>query len=194
MTLDETCLTWLMAEGVDAREDDLAQTYGFKHRLNESRALTRCRLEPPEPPERLSWHVEFYAAEEAVLEVPLARLFEPRGEDCTGAVARIVLNATFYLLPIHQRSGFARALYEAEEALYRRWGVREVHIEALRSGPLVWIKKFGYQPRDPEPLLIGYPSWARSRAGMPTYITRVEDLPDAYLAQLDHVSLYKVIR
>lgn len=193
MTLDETCVAWLMAEGVDAREDDLAQTYGFEHRLNERRALTRCRLEPPEPPERLSWHVEFYAAEEAVLEGPLARRLQPRGRDHQGTVARIVTNATFYLLPKHQRKGFAHAVYQAEATLYRRWGVREIHLQAQRDGLSVWIKKFGFLPVDPGPVFAGYSAWARRKRLAPQPPDHIHDLPDEYLQTRQQLDLYKVI-
>ena len=35
LQLDDACLAWLTTEGVDARGDDLAQTYAFVHGLNQ---------------------------------------------------------------------------------------------------------------------------------------------------------------
>lgn len=140
------------------------------------------------------WHVEFYEAREApIFEVPLARRLLSRGTAHTGAMTRVVFNATFYLLPAYQRSGFARALYDAEATLYRRWGVCEIQLQAQRDGLSVWIKKFGFQPMDPGHVFAAYPSWARRNQLDPEPPSRIQDLPDAYLQTRDQLDLYKVL-
>jgi GNAT superfamily N-acetyltransferase len=72
--------------------------------------------------------------------------------------ARWQVQSAFEVRPQFRRRGFARALYAAEEALYRRWGVREVHLLATDDGPVVWMR-FGFRFRDPELVQRSFREW-----------------------------------
>lgn len=194
--MPDDVVAWLR-ETIGATESssaDLESTYAFVHVLNARREL--MRLVPPTVKGQLLWWIQFFDPDSTpVVEPPLARAVlraqlrsDPTKSD---VVAR---NLAFFIRPEFRRRGFGRAVYEAERTLYSRWCVREIHIDAHDQGPAVWIKRFGFQPEDPDELLADYEQWAR-RARAPTRFppSTVAALPDEFLNGKPHLRLYKVL-
>ncbi len=152
------------------------------------------------------WAIEFYDGnDDATLEKPLARsvhsLIPLLSAASEGPVA---YNENFYVRPEHRKKKLGTALYAAERALYLRWGVREIHIDARDDGLVVWIK-FGFLPQEPEALQEKYGEWARrvtarlraeGSATSPPKLDPPEDpraYPEAFLREQQGVMLYKVV-
>src|SRR5262245_41975033 len=129
-------------------DDDFQRTYAFTHPMN---AAQRLRSNHPLPgPDGVQWQIELFDA----TGTPLCDGWLARNAYCShplvasrgrGAVAR---NARFVLSPTFRRRGVATALYASEETLYRRWGIREIHITAQQDGPVVWVRGFGFRLAD----------------------------------------------
>jgi GNAT superfamily N-acetyltransferase len=126
MLLDAETLAWLR-EHVPGpvAERDLADAYGFRHPLNARQELADAEL----PGWAFAWAIWLYGPHEGpVLLYPLERRIHPdiflHSDESTGLV---VQNEVFIVLAEFRRQGLATAVYAAEEALYRRWGVREIH-------------------------------------------------------------------
>lgn len=193
--LGEAILSWLHAK-LDGRgqEDDLERTYAFSHELNADQILKKCTNLPTY--EDLLWWVGFLCRDKAeVLDAPLARRLFPNQRlwSMPGAAGPVALNGHICVRSEFKRRGFARAIYQAERELYLRWGVREVQIRALGDGPSVWVRHFGFLPKEPELLENRYSEWAarngRSREPPPT----AADYPEAFLSTHQGLMLYKVV-
>jgi hypothetical protein len=180
----------------DVVEDDLERTYAFRHPMNCSRTLEKLEIERRGPDHCALWWIDFFdARREKVLETPLARkvfgslrlVSEPR---VVGAVA---YNANFTLRENYRGQRFARVVYANEHDLYCRWGVREIHMTAVQDGRWVWMKYFGFLPREPELLAEKYKGWASRRHPTPGPPTSPSDYPSDFLSSLGSLMLYKVL-
>jgi GNAT superfamily N-acetyltransferase len=174
-------------------DDDLELTYAFVHELNGRREMRRILPLANRP--GIRWEIFFFSPEEQpLLDGWLARFITnslplERGK---GERGLLVHNAWIELLPQYRLRGFARALYASEERLYRRWGVREVHIHAQKDGPVVWVKHFDFDVADREQLAADWRSWA-SRHGHPATMPDLAMLPREFLSRYDDLHLIKVL-
>lgn len=171
LRLTDGSVEWLrgaLTGPVDAL--DLDATYSFDHELNGSRSLARQMHSERD----LVWQLLVYEpggdclfcpeggplARKIVAAAPLYGGSRPS----TGPVA---FNAAFFLKREFRRRGFGTAVYAHEGDLYRRWGIREVQINATQDGPVVWLKR-GFLPKEPGSLKTLYPSWAARNGYDPT--------------------------
>jgi hypothetical protein len=180
----------------DAADDDLERTYEFPHALNGKRTLKKEQV-CPTTQSFLLWWIEFFTSErQSVLEYPLSRKYYPDHPLASraGARANIAFNAVLRVADQFKGNGFARAVYGVEEQLYRKWKVAEVQLNAIDDGCVVWIKKFGFEPKDPEVLKEDFPGWARMNKLDPTVPERAADYPDSFLRSRQQLHVYKVIR
>jgi GNAT superfamily N-acetyltransferase len=181
-----------------ARHDDLSSAYAFPHALNKSGALKKGILEGNRP-SRFRWWVLLRDGDGRCLfegETPLARRVGQAMSLASGAVssgsgaATIAFNDQLKIEPTLRGKGLARAIYDAEEALYRRWGVREIQIPmAQDDGLVVWIKKFGFLPQDPRTLAADYNDWPGSRSAGP--VSTPAGYPEQFLRTQGTLALYK---
>lgn len=180
----------------DATVDDLAQTYSFPHALNAQRSLKKEQV-CPVTQAFLLWWIEFLTAEKVpVLDYPLARkiyLDHPLASR-EGERANVAFNAVFRVATAFKEQKFARALYAVEEHLYKKWNVAEIQLNAIDDGCVVWIKKFGFKPKDPEVLAEDFPGWARMNNVDPTVPQRADEYPETFLRSRQQLHVYKVIR
>ncbi|HEX4385559.1 MAG TPA: hypothetical protein VH083_21510 [Myxococcales bacterium] len=180
---------------------DLDETYTFEHACNEARDLVSQQLKNA----YFQWLVQFAdRSSNWSLSQPLSRSVHPA---CplwgSGGSGTVVYNHAFYPIPACQKCGFATALYANEARLYARWGVREIQMIANDSGPVVWVKRFGFLPKDPFALQEAYSTWARkwrqtvdSEDMSPPSLTPpafVMDYPEAFLKTMRGLFLYKVV-
>src|SRR5262249_13664763 len=107
----------------------------------------------------------------------------------------VAVNSTLMLEDGFKRRGFARAVYAAEEALYRRWGVREIHISAIDDGRGVWMRHFGFRPipTEEDALRRVYLRWASLRRRSLEAPDNILELPDEFFLSLHELSLFKVL-
>lgn len=194
LVLDGSILAWLHGLCPSAQPDDLDVTYNLSHPLNHSRtgAVSVQRAS------RLFWKVEFFeAGGRPVLDGWLARNLLPSfplvSMPGTGVVVR---NERLHVLLTYRGQGFASAVYDSEDRLYRRWGVREIHLTAEKDGPVVWVKKRGFVPQDIELVRADWRRWCR-RTGHPLeFPDDVSQLPEEFLLSCysaGHLELYKVL-
>ena len=183
---------WLQELPGTVANDDLEKCYGFEHALNADRKLLRETIND----RSFMWHLEILDATGArVLEYPLAREVV-REEQLRSArsVGPVVYNRLIEVLVANPRQGLASRMYEAEGELYRRWGLREIHMTAVHDGLWVWTRKeFGFQPANAGALAAEHPGWARLR-GQPIQPPEdVVDYPEEFLRSRNQLDLYKVI-
>ena len=194
MILSAQAVTWLHAtlEAPSPASNDLEKTYDFSHALN---ARRECKELTQQPQQSLVWAIRFFdqndepilygeLKREVFAEFPLTS--EP------GSRAAIAQNKLFWLADSFKKQGFARAIYEREMALYRSWGIREIHLTAVDDGLVVWIKRFGFLPVKPDLLEEDYEGWARTWQRDPTPVPPC-NLPDDFLKSRDKLDLYKVL-
>lgn len=91
-----------------------------------------------------------------------------------------------------QHQLFATALYAAEEALYRRWGIREIQIHAAWDGRVVW-PRMGFLPKEPEAMLIAMEEWQLREGWRGPLPSAFNHYPAEFLLSLDYILLYKVL-
>lgn len=197
MHLSGESIEWLRRRcNADAAQDDLERTYAFPHALNARRTLKRDQV-CPKTEAIYYWWVEFQSPNnENVLAYPLSRKLYPDHQLASraGATANVAVNAVFRVVDQFKRQDFARGVYRAEADLYKKWKVAEIQLNAIDDGCVVWIKKFGFEPKDPEVLEEDYPTWARMNNLEPTVPARAADYPDAFLRSRQELHVYKVIR
>jgi hypothetical protein len=144
------------------------------------------------------WEVHFFAKDgTAVLEVELSRVLRAHEPlESSPENGRVVDNIIVWLRKEFKRQGFSRALYESEEILYRRWGVKEIHLQAVDDGRFVWIKHFGFQPVPNIARLLPaqYEAWSTEKGRAAVAIGSVVDYPDEFLASLGRLDLVKVLQ
>lgn len=176
-------------------DDDLATTYDFAHAFNAHRELAKQQTSSVGD-ENLLWQIEFFDANGAKpLEAPLARrIFAAVKLYSVRAKGVVALNAHLALRAGNEKQGFGRVIYAREDELYRRWGVREIHLKALGDGPIVWIKKFNFVPQRPQFLAEEYRAWAPRNGYSATPPTDPINYPDAFLSHHEGLMLYKVLR
>lgn len=195
--LAASSVEWLARRcGASAHENDLDVTYSVPHKLNGSRKLTREEICASDA-SYFRWWIEISTPEGVrVLDAPLARMVYASHElsSAPGRSDHVAYNASFYIAEEFQRLGLASSIYPAEEALYRRWNVAEIQLHALGDGCVVWIKKFGFQIKDPEVLETDYPGWARINRVSPIPPEQAKDYPDAFLRSRQELHAYKVLR
>ena len=172
---------------------DLAAAYGFPHPLNHARRL-RCSVLPP-PIAKLSWLAQFKdTTDQPVLQHDLERTVRASAPLWSAnRSGPVVMNLRFAVRELFRSQGFASAVYSAEENLFRYWGIAEVQLIASGLGPRIWVKRFGFQPRDLARLRRRYTTWAeRSRVGSP-FPENLRELPDAFLDEQQRLELFKTI-
>jgi hypothetical protein len=196
MVLSSTNVQWLrQLPGASVAENDLVDTYGFPHPLNHTRVLLRQLVMGAGDDEHLLWWLDIHDENrERVLEAPLARKihrsFPLRSIRANGPVA---YNALFKIKASFRDRDLAKHLYAAEGVLYKKWGVKEIHIVAHDDGLVVWIKKFGFLPRRPGALATVYANWAHRSGVPPVPPARPADYPESFLRSLNSLELYKVV-
>jgi hypothetical protein len=101
---------------------------------------------------------------------------------------RLVVRATF------RRQGLATGVYLSEDTMYRKWGVREVHLTATEDGPIVWLRQ-GFRFRDEAAVLRSYAAWANRQRPPKPAVSNPAELPEAFLRHLGYgtVELVKVL-
>jgi hypothetical protein len=198
MLLEAHVVTWLR-EGLRGPVDerDLDRTYAFEHPLNAQREIARQSIQrPPGAPESFLWHVRFYVSVgQEVLNGPLARKLYPRAAlwSDPGTRGVVAYNARLVLREELRGRGFARSVYTSEHDPYSRWGVREIQTRAEDQGPLVWVKAFGFQPKQPELLAEQYRAWAIRNARPAEPPSDPRQYPAPFLSTCHGLMLYKVL-
>ena len=196
MLLTAEICQWLNENlGVAATETALQEAYSFGHPLNVTRQLVQLETNV-DAPISIFWKVAFFDGSG----VPLlngqnlqrrvfagAALFANEGR---GVVAQ---NLTLFLRNGIKRQKFATALYQSEEALFRAWGVREIHVFPSDDGMTVWMKSFKFQPKHPDLLGLRYSAWARHRNIPQDPPQDPADYPVDFLSEHGQVDLYKVL-
>ena len=196
MVLSSTNVQWLrQIPGASVAAHDLSDTYGISHPLNDSRELSKQIVERSGDEEWLLWGLKIYDANrEQVLEAPLVRkVYRSRPLRSVRSNGPVAYNALFKIKARFKGQGLAKHLYAAEGELYKKWGVKEIHIVAHEDGLVVWIKKFGFLPRRPGALATMYASWAQRRNIAQSPPISPADYPESFLQSLDSLELYKVI-
>lgn len=197
VALSEKNLQWLQELPGSVAASDLDETYGFPHPLNQSRELAKeLPTSNGSSGDHLLWWIKFYGPErQEILESPLARkLYKNSRLSSSRENGPIAHNALLLIEQPFRRQGFAKRVYAAEAQLYKKWGVKEIHIDARDEGLIVWVKKFGFLPRLPEALATQYDDWASKRphaARQPPSLAA--DYPPEFLRSLNSLELYKVI-
>lgn len=197
IVLSAASVAWLQQLPGVVTANDLDETYRFEHHLNQSRELVKESLAVGRDDENLLWWMKICAASgEEVLDAPLARkVFKDFPLRAGRERGPVVYNALFQVKPAFKRQGLANRLYKAEGILYKKWGVREIHIDAREDGLVVWIKCFGFLPRSPSVLPADYPGWARQRKGVaPDPPAHPSDYPEEFLRSRSSLELFKVIQ
>lgn len=188
---------WLQQLPGMVAANDLDVAYSFTHPLNQSRELARESLTTGVGDEHLLWWMKIYAADrEEVFDAPLARkVYKNMPLQSVRENGPIVYNALFQVKQSFKRQGFATKVYAAEAILYKKWGVREIHMNARDEGLVVWVKSFGFLPLSPPSLATEYVRWARQRRGFALEPpTRIADYPSEFLRSRESLELFKVIQ
>jgi len=195
VVLSATNLRWLEQLPGSVAADDLDVTYSFPHELNHSRELAKQILQGSGDDENLLWHIQIYNADgEKVLKAPLSRkIYASTPLRAVRENGPVVYNALFLVNERFKRQGLAKRVYTAEGRLYKKWRLREVHLNAREDGLVVWVKSFGFLPRLPAVLATEYEDWAQRRRMDPTPPSRPADYPEEFLRSRDTLDLYKVI-
>lgn len=195
MVLSATNIQWLKKLPGMVAEDDLEVAYRFVHPLNRSRELVKETLAGAGDDEHLLWWIKIYNADqEQVLDAPLARkIHTSKPLRSVRENGPVVYNALFKIRDSFKHQGLAKSLYAAEGLLYKKWGVREIHMNARDDGLVVWVKNFGFLPRLPRVLATEYAEWARRRGISPSPPERAADYPAEFLRARDTLELFKVI-
>lgn len=195
--LSVASLQWLQQLPGAVAANDLDVAYSFAHPLNQSRELARESLTADVDDEHLLWWMKVYAADrEEIFDAPLARkVYRNAPLRSVRENGPVVYNALFQVRQSFRRQGFATSLYTAEGALYKKWGVREIHMNARDDGLVVWVKSFGFLPRSSPFLATEYIRWARQRRGVAQEPpTSAADYPSEFLRSRDSLELFKVIQ
>lgn len=193
--ISATSLQWLAAHAIVGHEADLETTYAFKHEYNARREIT----EQVTPNQSLRWRVDICATDGArVVESPIVRQIFPSSAlwspgRSTGVV---VYNHAFILVEAFRHAGVGRALYDAEDRLYRRWTVREVHLQAQQDGLVVW-PKLGFTTTPDRLALLRqeYTSWARRAKSAPPAVwpDALDEFPAEFLRSRGQLDMFKVL-
>lgn len=195
--LSASSVQWLQQLPGVATAADLDLAYSFAHPLNQARELARESLAGSGTDEHLLWWLKIYAAsQEEVLEAPLARkVYRSMQLRSARGNGPVVYNALFQIKRSFRRQGLAKSVYVAEGVLYKKWGVREIHMNAREDGLVVWIKEFGFLPQSLPFLATEYIQWARQRRDVAREPpTRAADYPSEFLRSRDSLELFKVIQ
>jgi GNAT superfamily N-acetyltransferase len=196
MVLSANNIEWLRELPGTVHESELEAAYSFEHPLNQSRRLVRETLSLDAGDANLLWWIEFRTAEqEEILDPPLARrIFKDTALASASGNGPVAQNALFMVKEQFRSKGLAKSLYEGELQLYKKWGLKEIHISARDEGCVVWPKKFGFIPRAPRYLEENYVEWARRRhIELPATLPNVSDYPEEFLRSRKSLDLYKVI-
>lgn len=199
LLLPPESLSWLQERlPGEVQRGDLSEAYGFEHPLVGGVELDRAWVQQlPSQRQLFRWWVVFTGNDGDPLleEGPLSRSLAPsaplfRDTSEHGPVAR---NHSFFLKPAYQRQGIGRRVYASEDVLYRKWGVREVQVMATRAGPSVWVRKFGFLPKEPEMLAVDYRGWARIRGLATTPPATPAEYPEDFLNSRPGLELYREV-
>ncbi|MFZ5477031.1 MAG: hypothetical protein ACOZNI_09680 [Myxococcota bacterium] len=194
MRLTREHASWLVTNipGSHVRPDDLERTYTVHPPIPSAPALPHERRVAIDG-DALVWEVfletdtsvavsDGWIARRLYAHIPFA------GGIGEGAVAH---HARLVLAPDFRRRTIGGTICANEERLYRRWGVREIHLHAKQDGPTVWIR-LGFAPRDPESLLAEFRRWA-ARRGHDPHLRDWADLPGEFLRGYSWLPLIKVL-
>ena len=193
LLLTDTSMQWLACLPGAVDQHDLTRTYAFVHPLNHRRSLARQVVSGDEGD--LMWWIEFFNIDgRAVTDPALSRrVFRAKAFFGSAGDGPVAYNAYFRIADEFKRAGFASAVYDSEDALYRRWEIREVHISAHDEGLVVWIKKFGFLPAEPGVLAEDFATWSRLRREPNRVPAQPADYPDAFLRERGILDVYKVL-
>lgn len=194
--LDSFGMPPLSADGLDwtqrhlvvsARASDFDDAYAFEHHLNRTRNVSDWLIGQ----QSLSWRGNFWDEHGvATLVVDLSReiaLNFPLRLAARGAVA----SHHTCRVRVH-RTGFGRKLHENELALYKKWGVVEVHLDAMDDGLEVW-PKLGFEAYSPGIVVEAWEAWADALGHDPKPFPKMRDYPRDFLRSLGYVHMYKVV-
>ncbi len=188
MRLNRDALEFLRQHVAAVADTDLATTYAFEHPLNAEQLLAFQRVEFDE----FTWGVWIRSTTCFVVEAPIMRRISPNcgllGSEASGLVA---FNEACMILQEFRRNKLGRAVYTAEERLYRAWGVREIQMRAAEQGRWVWVRKFNFLPSDPGTFAEAYADWAVGEGVDPSPPEKAADYPEAFLSTLPPIILYK---
>jgi len=112
--------------------------------------------------------------------------------------AKVAFRVKFYCRSPFKGAGLATYLLPREEAVFRKWGAREIHVLAMEDGLWVWTRpRFGYRitEADFETLKQRHKDWQRAMGYAPTSeINRLEDFPRNFLeTAVKFLPLFKVL-
>lgn len=197
MPLEESLVGWLRRTLCPTADDaELDRCYAFAHPLNADRDIACNGVDPDDATQTLNWHVRFYDEAHGCLHHDnswASRAALPAMVRWgAGGVGPVALNHFFKLKVEFQKHGFATALYAAEEALYRRWGIVEIQIHALWAGRVVW-PRMGFLPKEPELMLIALRVWQEQEGWHGPLPSEFKNYPAEFLLNLDYILLYKVL-
>jgi GNAT superfamily N-acetyltransferase len=196
MRLTEEQLDWLRRRipGAQAAADNLVATYALATSVGPvTPAARRVAVHPRDT--HLFWRFDLVdESGQPLNEDWIARsvyaeacLHGGTGQAAVAEHARLVLRAPY------RRLGLGRSIHAREQQLYRRWRIREIHMNAQQDGPVVWVRSFGFIPVDQQPLWAEWRSWARRRRLDPAAVTTCSQLPEAFLSGYSSLELYKVV-
>jgi hypothetical protein len=184
---------------------DLARTYTFRHPLILGRALEEQFVEDADT-RAFRWKLRFYNDLDKSIRLtlnPIARSivldWELFGSDEVGVVALndLLKLETFVAADGTRRKahghGIGPTVYDRELVLYRRWGVREIHLNAVDFGRTKWVK-LGFVPQDPGFVAEKYDEWARAQGVTTPLPADPKHYPPDFLKSFDWLPLYKVVQ
>ncbi len=195
LPLSDDVIDWLNEKLDDpiVFADDLDRTYAFDHEFNGSSELLSQEVEPVRRG-HVRWRVGFTHPDgRELLELPMQRTVYPELGLCRGGRGPLVENDSFHLVPAFWRRGFGSSVYASEARLFRRWGVREIHLTAVELGRVVWLKGFDFLPVNGPGLELEYKAWLSKHPENPKLPFPPKDYPEPFLYSLESIMLFKAL-
>jgi GNAT superfamily N-acetyltransferase len=169
-----------------------------------SNEYTKVKIAQPDrmgDSNRLIYSVDFFLSNhEQVLDQSLQRwLFN--NKQCLSQPtlkSKVAYRLKFYCRKPFQGGGLAKQLLQREEAIFRKWGAREIQLLAMDSGRWIWTRpQFGYQISafDMHSLLQQFQDWQRrggiAVTGVPGTLA---ELPRDFLeTAVNSLTLFKLL-
>ena len=196
MQLEANVVTWLDENLPDGAVDpfDLEETYsGLDQDFVPTPTLIQQQLGRNWTPPFFKWRLTFAHADgREIVDPPLQRKVYGDLPLYGGGRGVVVENDAFHIQEPFQGKGFARAVCGSEEALFNRWGVREIHLTAIEAGRVVWLKKFGFVPVYTSLLAEEYEAWHADHPALgPEPPLTPAEYPVPFLYSLERIMLWK---
>lgn len=192
LTLTTAEVDWFSRHlGLSCPSDLLARIYDFAHEFNAHRCGETFFLFDIEPAS-FHWEVVFLLNDgEEVLRSPLARtIYVGAALVSSEEPGTLIYNDRFTLKDEYCRLRFGTTLYAAEVDLHRFVRAAEIHLDAKADGRSVWLKKFGFEPREPQLFWSLYRDWA-ARNNAPSAVATWSEIPDAFLCTIPKIELFR---